>query len=63
MQRGWKLDDILECPLYLAYLMMGGITRDKSEIKFSERDSLNYQVAWAKKQRETQAWQKKATLH
>lgn len=39
----------MECPLYLAYLLMGAISPDKTSLRLSDKDGCEYQVALAKK--------------
>lgn len=35
----------MECPLYMAYLTMGAISKDKIGLKLSVKDSANLQFA------------------
>ena len=39
----------MECPIYLAYMLMGAITEDKIGLKLSEEDGAAFQAALAKK--------------
>ncbi len=47
-QRGWSLEETLECPLYTAYLLMGGISMDKIGLRLSDRDSAEYRAAFGR---------------
>ena len=42
----------MECPLYLAYMLMGALSRDKIGLKLSEHDGMEFQMALAKKRDE-----------
>jgi len=52
------LNDTLECPLYLAYMLMGGISQDKIGLKLSEKDGAEFQNALLKRRREREKWEK-----
>ena len=49
LNKGWSREETMECPIYLAYMLMGAITEDKIGLKLSEEDGAAFQAALAKK--------------
>jgi hypothetical protein len=46
---GYRKDEAEELPLYYAYLLIGGLSKDKTRLRLSERDTGLYEIAKVKK--------------
>jgi hypothetical protein len=55
MDRGWSVEQIMECPIYTAMLLMGGISKDKTGLRLSDKDGAEYLAIVTKRRAEQMA--------